>query len=164
MRIGIIGLKPVDIKGQEEKIKEWIAAELDQSQKSSLAGPPHDCFCAGGKGTDQIFGQCVLGKGHNLHIIFPYERKESAAVKALATAAMSVSYTEKKKKKGCYALQNKNMVDNIDLLLVVWKGRMTGAIGRTINFAQAAGIPIHYLNLEEDSDVWEEERTGEVDS
>ena len=141
MRIGIIGLKPVDIKGQEEKIKEWIAAELDQSQESSLAGPPHDCFCAGGKGTDQIFGQCVLGKGHNLHIIFPYERKESAAVKALATAAMSVSYTAPRYQKGCYALQNKNMVDN-----------------------QAAGIPIHYLNLEEDSDVWEEERTSEVDS
>ena len=157
MRIGIIGLRQSEIEGQEDRIREWITVELDQSRGSDLTGPPHDCFCAGGKGTDQIFGQCVLATGNNLHIIFPYERKANKIGQQLAAVAMSVSYIAPRYQKGCYALQNKNMIDNIDLLLVVWKGKMTGAIGRTINFAQAAGIPIHYLNLEEDSDVWEEE-------
>lgn len=157
MRIGIIGLKPVDIKGQEEKIKEWIAAELDQSQESGLARPPHDCFCAGGKGTDQLFGQCVLSKGHNLHLIIPYPRKGNKESQQLAAAAMSVSYIASRYTRGCYALQNLNMIDNIDLLLVVWKGKETGAIGRAIKMARTAGRSIHYLNIEEDSDVWEKE-------
>lgn len=164
MRIGIIGLRQNDIEGQEDRIREWIAAELDQSQESGLTGPPHDCFCAGGKGTDQIFGQCVLATGNNLHLIFPYPRKANKEGQQLAAAAMSVSYIAPRYQKGCYALQNKNMVDNIDLLLVVWRGEDMGAIGRTIKFAQAAGRDIHYLNLEEDSDVWEEERTSEVNS
>ena len=164
MRIGIIGLRQNDIEGQEDKIRKWIAAELDQSRGFGLTGPPHDCFCAGGKGTDQIFGQCVLATGNNLHLIFPYPRKANKEGQQLAAAAMSVSYIAPRYQKGCYALQNKNMVDNIDLLLVVWRGEDMGAIGRTIKFAQAAGIPIHYLNLEEDSDVWEEERTSEVNS
>lgn len=164
MRIGIIGLRQSEIEGQEERIREWIAAELDQFRGFDLTGPPHDCFCAGGKGTDQIFGQCVLSKGHNLHIIFPYERKANKIGQQLAAAAMSVSYIAPHYQKGCYAMQNKNMVDNIDLLLVVWRGKDVGAIGRTIRMAQTAGRTIHYLNLEEDSDVWEEERTSEVNS
>jgi len=164
MRIGIIGLRHSEIEGQEDRIREWIAAELDQFRGSDLTGPPHDCFCAGGKGVDQIFGQCVLAAGNNLHLIFPYPRKANKEGQQLAAAAMSVSYIASKYSKGCYALQNLNMVDNIDTLLVVWKGKMTGAVGRTIKFARAAGRDIHYLNLEEDSSVWEEERTSEVDS
>ena len=125
MRVGIIGLRAAEIAGQEDNIRKWIAAKLDQFRGSSSTEPPLDCFCGGGKGTDQIFGECVLASGNNLHIIFPYERKVTSAIKGLSAAAMSVSYVASHYQKGCYALQNQNMVDNIDALLVVSRARRT---------------------------------------
>ena len=158
MRVGIIGLRAAEIEGQEDNIRKWIAAKLDQFRGSSLTEPPLDCFCGGGKGTDQIFGECVLD------IIFPHERKVTSAIKGLSAAAMSVSYVASHYQKGCYALQNQNMVDNIDALLVVWTGTEQGSIGRTIKMARNAGRIIEYYTIGEDSDVLEEGSSSGVEA
>lgn len=164
MRVGIIGLRAAEIEGQEDNIRKWITAKLDQFRGSSSTEPPLDCFCGGGKGTDQIFGECVLASGNNLHIIFPYERKVTSAIKGLSAAAMSVSYVASHYQKGCYALQNQNMVDNIDALLVVWTGTEQGSIGRTIKMARNAGRIIEYYTIGEDSDVLEEGSSSGVET
>ena len=164
MRVGIIGPRSAEIVGQEENIRKWIAAKLDQFRGSSSTEPPLDCFCGGGKGVDQIFGECVLASGNNLHIIFPYEKRVTNAIKKMSAAAMSISYIASYYQKGCYALQNRNMVDNIDVLLVVWAGSEEGSIGRTIKMARNAGRIIEYYTIGEDSDVLEEGRSSGIEA
>ena len=77
---------------------------------------------------------------------------------------MSVSYVASHYQKGCYALQNQNMVDNIDALLVVWTGIEQGSIGRTIKMARNAGRIIEYYTIGEDSDVLEEGSSSGVEA
>ena len=133
MKIGVTGHRPERIKGQEKEIKNWIEKNLENFKMRD----DHIILISGmAQGVDQIAAYSALKMGVDLWCYFPYKRKLYDVESYLAENAMKIRYEQEKWSRSCYTLRDRRIVDDCDLLLVVWDGIKAGGAWYTYNYAR----------------------------
>jgi predicted Rossmann fold nucleotide-binding protein DprA/Smf involved in DNA uptake len=137
MKIGITGHRPPRLKGQEKLIEHWIEEQL-----INLRAVYKDIILVTGMaaGVDQIAALAAIKLGVGVECFFPYRHKLSMTEKYIVENAAEVRYfAEQYPGKGVYLNRDRALVEESDLLLVVFDGRPLGGTHYTFEYAKTLG-------------------------
>lgn len=136
IRIAVTGHRPERIKGKEQKIEEWIEKQIQIFIKNNDVITIIDGMA---EGVDQIAAGVALNKGVQLSCYFPYKKRLYGVCAAFAEKATEVRFLYDKYWDKCYLERDRRMVDDCDLLLVVWDGKPWGGTYYTYKYALQKG-------------------------
>lgn len=133
MIIGVTGHRPKRIKGQEEKIKIWFENSLKnlKTENNNLV-----LISGMAQGVDQIAAYAALKEGVDLWCYYPYKHRLWPEEEYLVDHAMRIRYESAEYHRSCYTQRDRRIVDDCDLLLVVWDGIKAGGTWYTYNYAR----------------------------
>ena len=94
-----------------------------------------DFLCGMTRGVDQLGALAAIAEKVNLHCYFPYKHKLSDTEQYIVDKAAEVLYLEDKYSDGCFFRRDRRLVDDCDLLLVVWDGVKSGGTWYTFQYA-----------------------------
>lgn len=133
MIIGVTGHRPKRIKGQEKEIKIW----LENSLKNLKTENNNLVLISGmAQGVDQIAAYAALKTGVDLWCYYPYKHRLCSEEEYLIDHAMRIRYESEEYHRSCYTQRDRRIVDDCDLLLVVWDGIKAGGAWYTYNYAK----------------------------
>lgn len=135
MKIAITGHRPERLQGKEGEIKEWVRQQLKEYNCSAF-------LCGMAQGVDQLGALAAIAEKVKLYCYFPYKHKLSDMEQYLVNKAAAVRYMEDKYSVGCYHRRDRRLVDDCDLLLVVWDGKENGGTYYTYQYALEKGVPV----------------------
>lgn len=151
MKIMITGHRPPRLKGQEQKVKEWVSAvvaELAKKEKIEAA------YCGMAQGADQIFFRVVAALFIPIYCCYPWKKKDMDFIEEACLAGIDGNppYTrvwlyDKYPGKCGYIERDRYMVDHSDVVLAVWDGVEQGGTWDTIEYARSKGKQIIYLEV-----------------
>lgn len=136
MKIGVTGHRSERLKGKQESIEYWL-----KGQFKNLRSCYDDIELITGmaQGVDQIAAFAALDTGVDVRCYFPYKHKLSQVEEFIAEHAIEVRYECKKYQKACYFKRDRRIVDDCDLLIVVWDGIKNGGTYYTYQYALEKG-------------------------
>ena len=73
---------------------------------------------------------------------FPYRHSLSDAEQYIVDKAAGVQFLEDEYSGGCFTRRDRRMVDDCDVLLVVWDGIKNGGTYYTYRYALEKGVPV----------------------
>lgn len=91
------------------------------------------------QGVDQIAALIAIDNEVQVSCYFPYRKKLWGVQEYIAGKAAEVRYICEKYQNGCYTKRDRRMVDDCDLLLVVWDGKPWGGTYLTYQYALEKG-------------------------
>ena len=94
------------------------------------------------QGVDQIAALLTLKNGGNVECYFPYKHKLSEVEEYIVEKAAGVRYECEKFQKECFFKRDRRIVDDCDILIVVWDGIKTGGTYYTWKYAVDQGKDI----------------------
>ena len=139
MKVAVTGHRPDRIKGREGEIKEWIAEKLQEMRKN---GGGVRLITGMAQGVDQIAALAALRENVPVHCYFAYKHKLQGTEEMIADKAAEVKFLENRYLGGCFIRRDRRMVDDCDLLLVVWDGEENGGTYYTYQYALKKGVPV----------------------
>lgn len=143
IKVAITGHRLERIKGQEKSIECWIIGSL----KNLLACYDKVTLIDGmAQGVDQIAAFAAIKTGAQISCYFPYKKKLYGAQEYIADNAAEVRYICEKYSEECYIKRDRRMVDDCDLLLVVWDGKPWGGTYLTYQYALEKGKDILFYS------------------
>ena len=107
------------------------------------------------QGVDQIAALTALKNGVSISCYFPYRHKLSDVEKYIVEQAAEVRYICDKYQNGCYTKRDRRMVDDCDLLLVVWDGKPWGGTYYTYKYAIENNKPIIMYDWIKENDEYD---------
>lgn len=141
MKIAITGHQPKryeGIKGQEKRIREWIITQL-----INLRGAYDDITLVSGmaKGVDQIAAEAAISLGVGVECFYAFRegRKFLANEVYIMNRAAGVRFNEEKFQDGGFLRRDRRMIDECDVLLVVWDGVCVGGTYEAYCYAKEQG-------------------------
>lgn len=142
MKVAITGHRSKRIGNKSEEVRLWIDGQL-----KNLKACYDDLILINGMtdGVDQMAALSAIQNGIDLDIYFPYKRKNagrSSLREFLMDSAHSIRYICEGFRKDCYFIRDRRMVDDCDLLLVVWDGKPFGGAYYTYSYALEKGKDI----------------------
>ena len=112
------------------------------------------------QGVDQIAALVAINNGVQVSCYFPYKKKLYGGQEYyIVENAAEVRYICKEYQKGCYIKRDRRMVDDCDLLLVVWDGKPWGGTYLTYQYALEEGKDVliyPWVQVNEDWDAIQE--------
>lgn len=130
MKIAVTGHRSQRIKGQEKEIKEWIREILIAYQPAGIS-----LISGMAQGVDQIAALTALEEQIDVECYFAYKHELCDVEKYIADRAAEVRFLEDKYSVGCFTRRDRRMVDDCDLLLVIWDGKKSGGTYYTYMYA-----------------------------
>ena len=102
-------------------------------------------------GVDQIAALVALQHGIEVYCYFPYKHKLSMSEDYIAGEAAGIRYQCERYQDGCFLKRDRRIVDDCDVLMVVWDGRKSGGTWYTYKYAREKGrrILMYYWGQEE---------------
>ena len=140
MKIAVTGHRPGRIIGREGEIKKWIRDTLKQQKE--LNGGKVSLISGMAEGVDQIAALAALSEDIKLECYFAYKHKLSDIEQTIADKAAEVLFLEDKYSGGCFLRRDRRMIEDCDLLLVVWDGNPNGGTYYTYMNALEKDKPI----------------------
>lgn len=140
MKIAVTGHRPGRIRGKEGEIKKWIRDILKQEKEKN--GGKVSLISGMAEGVDQIAALAALSEDIKLKCYFAYKHKLSDIEQTIADKAAEVLFLEDKYSGGCFLRRDRRMIEDCDLLLVVWDGKPNGGTYYTYTNALERGKPI----------------------
>ena len=140
MKIAVTGHRPGRIRGKEGEIKKWIRDTLKQQKE--LNGGKVSLISGMAEGVDQIAALAALSEDIKLECYFAYKHKLSDIEQTIADKAAEVLFLEDKYSGGCFLRRDFRMIEDCDLLLVVWDGKPNGGTYYTYTNALEKGKPM----------------------
>ena len=137
MKIGITGHRPPRLKGQEKLIEHWIEEQL-----INLRAVYKNIILVTGMaaGVDQIAALAAIKLGVGVKCFFPYKHKLSITEQYIVENAAEVRYfAEQYTGRGVYLNRDRALVDESDIMLVVFDGRPIGGTYYTVEYAKTLG-------------------------
>ena len=139
----VTGHRPPRLHGHEDDVKKWFYKKIQELK-------PDRCICGMAAGADQIWAECVIKAGIPLYCYFPFpQNKMHPALKSLVDKAAEVRYCCDSYNKAAYFIRDKAMVDDSDIVLVVWDGIKGGGTYITMEYAKKQGKEVYILNVSE---------------
>lgn len=111
------------------------------------------------QGVDQMAALVAINNGVQVSCYFPYKKKLYGIQEYIAENAAEVRYVCEKFQNGCYIKRDRRMVDDCDLLLVVWDGKPWGGTYLTYQYALEEGKDVliyPWVQVNEDWDAVQE--------
>ena len=91
-------------------------------------------------GVDRIAGLAALSHGVQVYCCYPYKKKIRTPWEEYITDnAINIRYANVHFEKDCFFKRDRFIVDQCDLLLVVWDGEKIGGSWYTYNYAKKQG-------------------------
>lgn len=144
MLVGITGHRPERLGTSWCVAKSWIAERLDEYRKS---GEPVSLITGMARGVDQIAAIAAIKKGVGLYCYFPYKHPLYGFEKDAAEYAEKVHYEFDKYVPKCYLMRDRRIVDDCDVLLVVWDGIKSGGTYYTYKYALDRGKKVEVFMI-----------------
>ena len=136
MKVAVTGHRCQRIKGFEKDIYYWLVTQI----KNLLACYDEVILLDGmASGVDQIAAIAALKSGAQVSCYFPYRKKLKGVQEYIAENAAEIRYQCEKYQGGCYTKRDRRIVDDCDLLLVVWDGKPWGGTYYTYQYALEKG-------------------------
>ena len=132
IKVAITGHRPERLKGQEKDIECWLVEQI----KNLLACYDRVILIDGmAQGVDQMAAFAAIKSGAQISCYFPYRKKLHQVQEYLVENAAEVRYICDEYQNGCYIKRDRRMVDDCDLLLVVWDRKPWGGTYLTYQYA-----------------------------
>lgn len=143
MKVMVTGHRPPRLHGNEAGVRQWLNEKIKELK-------PDWCVSGMATGADQIWAECVIQAGIPLCCYFPFpQNKMHPALKSLVDKAAEVRYCCDSYSKAAYFIRDKAMVDNSDVVLVVWDGQKGGGTYITMEYAKKQGKEVYILDVSE---------------
>lgn len=136
MKVAVTGHRSERIKGREQEIEKWLVEQIQYFVENNDEVIVIDGMA---EGVDQMAAAAALNSGAALSCYFPYKKKLYGVQKAIAEKAAEVRFLYKEYWSGCYVERDYRMVDECDVLLVVWDGKPYGGTYITYQHALETG-------------------------
>lgn len=132
LKVAITGHKLERIRGQERKIKEWLSEQI-----GNLVKQYKDVVILDGMadGVDQIAAFVALEQGAAVSCYFPYKEKMSRSQLYISEKAMEIKYISQEFFEECFTKRDRKMIDDCDMVIVVWDGKIGGGTYSTYQYA-----------------------------
>lgn len=140
MKIAVTGHRPGRIRGKEGEIKRWIRDVLKQEKEKN--GGKVSLICGMAEGVDQIAALAAISEDIDVECYFAYKHGFRGVEEYIADKAAEVRFISEKYQSGCFLKRDRRMVDDCDMLLVVWDGKENGGTYYTYCYALEKGVPI----------------------
>ena len=141
MKIGITGHRFERLKGKQKEVIKWLndvlAVLVAQHQKERI-----QLLCGMATGVDQMAALAALDKGAGVCCYFPYRKKLNPVQDYIAEYADEIRFQCDEYQDKCYFKRDRRIVDDCDLMLVVWDGKKLGGTYYTYKYAVDRGKPI----------------------
>lgn len=137
MKVGITGHRTPRIRGKEKDVECWISGQL-----KNLKACYKDVTLVTGMadGVDQIAAKAAIKLGIGVECYFPYKYKLYPAQQYIVDNAVEVKYiAENYSGKGTYINRDRKLVEDSDVMLVVWDGIATGGTYYTYKYSKTLG-------------------------
>lgn len=143
MKVMVTGHRPQRLHGNESLVRAWFDEKIKELK-------PDECISGMAEGADQIWAECVIKAGIPLLAYLPWLqdlKKMSAEKQDLLKQAASLNFTSLEWSKQCYTIRDRAMVDDSDVVLVVWDGQKGGGTYYTMEYAKKKGKEMYILNV-----------------
>ena len=136
IKVAVTGHRPERIKGREDDIKYWLEGQI-----KNLKACYDDVVLIDGmaQGVDQMAALAALKVGAQVSCYFPYRRKLYGVQEYIVENAKECKYIYEKFQPECYKDRDHRMVDDCDMLIVVWDGKEYGGTYDTYCYALNKG-------------------------
>lgn len=151
MKIGITGHRPERIRGKQKKISEWLKNSFATLTRQRQEKEELVLLTGMAAGVDQIAALVALNLGIDVYCYFPYRHKLSMNEDFIAGQAAGIRYQCEKYQDGCFFERDRRIVDDCDVLMVVWDGKKNGGTWYTYKYAREKGkkLLMYYWGQEE---------------
>ena len=132
IKVAVTGHRPERIIGRQNDIKYWLEGQI----KNLLACYDEVLLIDGmAPGVDQLAALAALKVGAQVSCYFPYKKKLHDVQKYIVENAKECRYMYEKFQDGCFIDRDRRMVDDCDILIVVWDGKKYGGTYATYRYA-----------------------------
>ena len=138
-KVAITGHRMERIKWHAKEIECWIKSQLKNLQEVYGNVVLIDGMA---DGVDQMAAFTAIKLGVPVYCYFPYKGKMNRAQTYIADNAAGIRYVCDEYQDECYFERDRRMVNDCDLLLVVWDGIESGGTWYTYNYARQRGKEI----------------------
>lgn len=144
MLVGVTGHRPERLGANWPIVERWIGDKINEYKKM---GEPVSLITGMARGVDQIAARVAVKKGIGVHCYFPYKHNMSDFEKSIIERAETTRFEHDKYVPQCYIDRDRRIVDDCDVLLVVWDGVKTGGTYFTYKYALDNGKKVEVLQI-----------------
>lgn len=133
MKMMITGHRPQRLRGQEEEVRLWISKKITDLK-------PDVCISGMAEGADLIFAKEAIKHNIPLDCYYPFRKdKFDSTHVSINAGSRNLKFISEKWSKQCYVIRDRAMVDDSDIVLVVWDGIAAGGTYFTMEYAKKKG-------------------------
>lgn len=144
MLVGITGHRPERLGTNWPIVERWIAGKLGEYQKS---GEKVSLITGMARGTDQIAATTAIDMGVGIRCYYPFPHKMSNLEDYVMTHAEVIRYEANEYRPNVYFTRDRRIVDDCDVLLVVWDGIKSGGTYYTYKYALEKGKKVEVFTI-----------------
>lgn len=135
-KVAVTGHRLERIRGREKEIENWL-----KEQFKNLIACYDDILLLDGmaEGVDQMAAYTALKCGVGVSCYFAFKEKMNHAQTYIAKKAVEIQYIDEKYSDQCFFNRDCRMIDDCDLLIVVWDGKEIGGTYEAYQYAIEKG-------------------------
>ena len=144
MLVGVTGHRPERLGTNWPIVERWIAGKLEEYK---ARGEKVSLISGMARGVDQIAATTAIDQGVGVRCYYPYMHKFSNLEDYIMTRAEVIRYEHKDYVPQCYTDRDRRIVDDCDVLLVVWDGIKYGGTYYTYKYALEKGKKVEVFKI-----------------
>ena len=144
MLVGITGHRPERLGNNWPVVERWIAGKLEEYK---ARGERVSLITGMARGVDQIAATTAINVGVGVRCYYPFPHKFSDLEDYVLVNAEVTRFEQDKYSSNVYFKRDRRIVDDCDVLLVVWDGVKKGGTYYTYKYALEKGKKVEVLQI-----------------
>ncbi len=144
MLVGITGHRPERLGTNWPVVERWIAEKLEEYK---ARGERVSLISGMARGVDQIAAVTAIDAGVGVRCYYPFPHTFSNLEDYVMTHAEVTRFEQDKYSYGVYLKRDRRIVDDCDVLLVVWDGVKSGGTYYTYKYALEKGKKVEVFKI-----------------
>lgn len=144
MLVGITGHRPERLGPNWPVVERWIAGKLEEYK---ARGERVSLITGMARGVDQIAATTAIDEGVGVRCYFPFPRKFSNLEDYVILNAEVTRFEQNAYTPDVYLRRDRRIVDDCDVLLVVWDGVKSGGTYYTYKYALEKGKKVEVFEI-----------------
>lgn len=144
MLVGVTGHRPERLGTNWPIVERWIGDKINEYKEM---GEPVSLITGMARGVDQIAARVAVKEGVGVRCYFPFKHNMSDFEKSIIERAETTRFEYDKYVPQCYIDRDRRIVDDCDVLLVIWDGVKTGGTYYTYRYALNRGKKMEIFRI-----------------
>ena len=144
MLVGVTGHRPERLGTNWPVVERWIAGKLEEYK---ARGERVSLISGMARGVDQIAATTAIDMGVGVRCYYPFPHKFSSIEDYVMTRADVIRYEANEYMPNAYFIRDRRIVDDCDVLLVVWDGIKYGGTYCTYKYALEKGKKVEVFKI-----------------